>query len=154
MYMLVCVAFALVVYFAVNLRNTEPLDSMFTITDPKALPAPAQDVGRELPAIHDIPIAVVNQMMFHAEFVLPQRDTDTAPSSADEGGARAPAATTAHRRQASTPNSASRTDMFDDDDDGDGGDDAMLDVDDDDEDGELVLAYEQAANVSTLRRRR
>ena len=32
MYMLVCVAFVLLLYWAVNLRNTEPLDSMFTIT--------------------------------------------------------------------------------------------------------------------------
>lgn len=31
------------------------------------MPPPTSDIGRELPAIHDIPIAVVNQMMFHAD---------------------------------------------------------------------------------------
>lgn len=68
-YLVVVLAFVVIIYFAINLRDTEPLDSFYTLVDEKTVSSPPSTStdsrrGTELPTIHDIPISVVNRALF------------------------------------------------------------------------------------------
>ena len=58
--------FIVVVYIAVNLMNTSPPQSLDLITDPVAVfdPKPTVVPDDSIPPIADIPIEVVNEVMY------------------------------------------------------------------------------------------
>uniref|UniRef100_A0A6B2LMC5 PIG-P domain-containing protein n=1 Tax=Arcella intermedia TaxID=1963864 RepID=A0A6B2LMC5_9EUKA len=79
MFLLLCWLFSIVVYLALNLIDTAPLDSFQTITDEQANEITEseglQEAGQIVP-IADVPITVVNDILYNTKprkaFHLPQ----------------------------------------------------------------------------------
>eukprot|EP00029_Vermamoeba_vermiformis_P014108 TRINITY_DN9195_c0_g1_i1.p1 TRINITY_DN9195_c0_g1~~TRINITY_DN9195_c0_g1_i1.p1 ORF type:complete len:175 (+),score=6.01 TRINITY_DN9195_c0_g1_i1:81-527(+) len=80
-------AFAVIFYFGINLTNTEPLNSIFTVVDEHS-----RSVGHErnpppgsIPATVDIPITVVNELMFMRRPNLTMRRVKSTPMLMSDG---------------------------------------------------------------------
>eukprot|EP01126_Amoeba_proteus_P050361 TRINITY_DN5941_c0_g1_i3.p1 TRINITY_DN5941_c0_g1~~TRINITY_DN5941_c0_g1_i3.p1 ORF type:complete len:127 (-),score=16.15 TRINITY_DN5941_c0_g1_i3:42-422(-) len=67
-YLLVSFIFSIIIYVAINLMDTAPLDSFHLITDKNAKEGGITDLLQEegdIPPIADIPLTVVNELLYN-----------------------------------------------------------------------------------------
>jgi len=83
--LMVTLVFSFIIYFALNLMSTESIDSIYTITDNDALP-PAkadeelQEDNASIPPISDIPITVVNELLYGKASLIRMKRVQSYPT--------------------------------------------------------------------------
>eukprot|EP00898_Chlorokybus_atmophyticus_P003000 jgi/Chlat1/3700/Chrsp251S00281 len=62
-YVLVCFVFTVIIYHSLNMMSTPPPESLYTLHDEQSL-RPSAGNGESIPHISDIPITIVNQLLY------------------------------------------------------------------------------------------